>query len=202
MTGLRWSATWGRGERVGVCCLGFWGGRGQTRTCRGIFIRRLPRQCYSLGLRRGSSLRGWRRPWIDFSPGSRGGSLGGIRGKRKTGDGITRLWRRQWGKRGIEGVRKSITRRQNTVSQYIATQPILDLCKRATQRPGAQVPRRWWEQAGIDLEGGEETGGGVNNEIGDRVGGGVGQETERIRGRRGGVSGSERVKWSGLERGG
>ena len=50
--------------------------------------------------------------------------------------------------------------------------------------------------------GGEETGGGVNNEIGDRVGGGVGQETERIRGRRGGVSGSERVKWSGLERGG
>ena len=54
---------------------------------------------------------------------------------------------------GMEGIRKSITWRQNTVAQYIATRPILDLCKRATRRPGARVSRRWWEQAGIDLEG-------------------------------------------------
>ena len=51
------------------------------------------------------------------------------------------------------GIRTSITRIQNTVAQYIATWPILDLCKQATRRPGAQVSRRWWEQAGIDLEG-------------------------------------------------
>ena len=39
------------------------------------------------------------------------------------------------------------------VAQYIATRPILDLCERSTWRPGARVTRRWWEQAGIDLEG-------------------------------------------------
>ena len=51
--------------------------------------------------------------------------------------------------------------------------------------------------------GGKETGGGVNNEIGDGVGGGVRRGTERgCWSRRGGVSGSERVKWSGMERGG
>ena len=49
--------------------------------------------------------------------------------------------------------------------------------------------------------GGEETGGGVNDKIGDRVGGGVGHGTERCRGRREGVSGSERVNWSGAEDG-
>ena len=50
------------------------------------------------------------------------------------------------------GIRTSITRRQNTVTQYIATQPIMDLCERATRQPGAWVSRRWWEQAGIDPE--------------------------------------------------
>ena len=27
----------------------------------------------------------------------------------------------------------------------------MDLCEQATQRPGAWVSWRWWEQAGIDL---------------------------------------------------
>ena len=44
-------------------------------------------------------------------------------------------------------------RRQNTVAQYIAMQPILDLCERSTWRHRARVSWRWWEQAGIDLEG-------------------------------------------------
>ena len=48
--------------------------------------------------------------------------------------------------------RKDVTRRQNTVVQYIATQTILDLCERATQREGARVSRRWWDQEGIDLK--------------------------------------------------
>ena len=44
------------------------------------------------------------------------------------------------------------TRRQDTVAQYIAMQPILDLCEQSTQRLGVRVSRRWWEQEGIDLE--------------------------------------------------
>ena len=54
------------------------------------------------------------------------------------------------------GIRTSILRRQNTAAQYIATRPILDLCEQATRRPGARVPRRWWEQTGIDLKGARE----------------------------------------------
>ena len=57
------------------------------------------------------------------------------------------------GEAGFEDIRKSVTRRQNTVAQYIVTQPILDLCERATRRPGARVSLQWWEQDGIDLEG-------------------------------------------------
>ena len=48
------------------------------------------------------------------------------------------------GESGLEGIRKSFTGRQNTVAQYIATQPILDLCERSTQRPGARLSQRWW----------------------------------------------------------
>ena len=49
------------------------------------------------------------------------------------------------GEAGFKEIRKSVTRRQNTVAQYIATQPILDLCERSNRRPGARVYRRWWE---------------------------------------------------------
>ena len=54
---------------------------------------------------------------------------------------------------GFEGIRKYVTGRQNTVAQYIATQPILDLCDRSAQRPGAWVYRRWWKHDGLYLEG-------------------------------------------------
>ena len=33
---------------------------------------------------------------------------------------------------GFEGIGTYVTRRHNKVAQYIATQPILDLCERAT----------------------------------------------------------------------
>ena len=46
---------------------------------------------------------------------------------------------------GFEGIRKLVRRRQKTVPQYIATQPIMDHCERDTWRPGARVSRRWWE---------------------------------------------------------
>ena len=56
------------------------------------------------------------------------------------------------GEAGLEGIRKSIIRRHNTVTQYIVTRPILDLWKRANWRLGARLSRRWWKQDGIDLE--------------------------------------------------
>ena len=57
------------------------------------------------------------------------------------------------GEAGFEGIINSVTRRQNTVAQYIATGKSLDLCEQSTRRPGARVSWRWWDQAGIDLEG-------------------------------------------------
>ena len=42
---------------------------------------------------------------------------------------------------------------QNTVAQYIATWPSLDLCKKLVQRLWAWVPRRWWDQEVLDLVG-------------------------------------------------
>ena len=56
------------------------------------------------------------------------------------------------GDAGLQEIIKSVTRRQNMVAQYIATQPIFDLCELANQQPGARVSQRWWEQAGINLE--------------------------------------------------
>ena len=49
------------------------------------------------------------------------------------------------GEAGFKGVRKSITRRQNMVVQYIATRPIMELCEWSTWRPGARVSWWWWE---------------------------------------------------------
>ena len=57
---------------------------------------------------------------------------------------------------GFEGIGVYITRRQNTVAQYIETRPILDLCEQSVWRLGAWVSWRWWYQEGIDLEGGSD----------------------------------------------
>ena len=46
------------------------------------------------------------------------------------------------GEAGFEGIRKSVTRRQNTVAQYIATRTMMDLFERVTWRPGARVSLR------------------------------------------------------------
>ena len=43
---------------------------------------------------------------------------------------------------GLTDIRKSIHRRQNTVAQYIATRPLLDLCVGARAREGATVTLR------------------------------------------------------------
>ena len=52
---------------------------------------------------------------------------------------------------GFEDIGTYIMRRQNMVAQYISTRTIMDLCEQPTQRPGAWVSRRWWEQEGLDL---------------------------------------------------
>ena len=36
-----------------------------------------------------------------------------------------------------------ILKRQNTVAQYIATRPIMDLCKMMVWSPGARNAQRW-----------------------------------------------------------
>ena len=108
---------------------------------------------------------------------------------------------------GIVQIRTSILRRQNTVAQFIATRPILDLCKKAKRQPGARVPMRWWEQTDIDWKGARE---GRSSSIS----GGAGIEGVYglgVRGRRrynvqdckrhggGGVPGRKRLQWSGAE---
>ena len=57
---------------------------------------------------------------------------------------------------GIVRIRTAILRRQNTVAQFIATRPIMDLCEKAIIRPGARVPMRWWEQTRIYWKGARE----------------------------------------------
>ena len=54
---------------------------------------------------------------------------------------------------GFEKIRVYILKRQNRISQYIATQPILYLGEQSVQRPGAWISWRWWEHEGLDLVG-------------------------------------------------
>ena len=51
---------------------------------------------------------------------------------------------------GVVRISTSILLRQNTVAQFISMQPILGLCEVAARRPGTRVPRRWWDQTGIE----------------------------------------------------
>ena len=114
--------------------------------------------------------------------------------------GIVRIWR-------------SILRRQNTVAQFIATRPILGLCKVAVRRPGAWVPRIRWEQTGIDWKAAREKAEakeedkaaeaaeaeltGSDSELeAEKPGGGAGGTGEEVSL---GVSGSSGAEWSGAE---
>ena len=53
---------------------------------------------------------------------------------------------------GFKEIGVYVTRRQNTVTKYIATRPIMDLCEQSVWRPGAWVYRRWQEKEGLELE--------------------------------------------------
>ena len=54
---------------------------------------------------------------------------------------------------GLQTMEEYIQQRKNTVTQYIYTRSLLDLCERTERAPGAQVGMWWWEQAGINLAG-------------------------------------------------
>ena len=72
--------------------------------------------------------------------------------RRITGRQPRRGWDRKWFYPSLEGamkeagfkdIRTSINNRQNTVAQYIATRPLLDICEGTNQIGGARVSRRW-----------------------------------------------------------
>ena len=75
----------------------------------------------------------------------------------------------------------SIQRRQNTVAQYTATRPLLDLCEGARHREGARVTLRWWEQSVIDWDKAKakemETESTSGSELGADTEGEEGRET-------------------------
>ena len=54
---------------------------------------------------------------------------------------------------GVDEIGVYIAFRQNTVTQYIATRPIIDLCLMAERKPGLQISRQWWEQPALYILG-------------------------------------------------
>ena len=54
---------------------------------------------------------------------------------------------------GFEDIGEYILKRHNTIAQYIATRPIMDLCKKMVRRPGGWVSQRWWVKEGIYIAG-------------------------------------------------
>ena len=96
---------------------------------------------------------------------------------------------------GLTDIRTSILRRQNTVAQYIATRPLLDLCEGARAREGEKVPLRWWEQAGIDWE--KAKAKGVETDMTDGTETGTDTEGEEEREDESRASGSSGAEWSG-----
>ena len=61
-------------------------------------------------------------------------------------------------------IRMSILWRQNIVAQFIATRPILGLCEVTERRQRTRVPRRWWEQTGIDWKATREAAAAKNGD--------------------------------------
>ena len=94
---------------------------------------------------------------------------------------------------GMTDIRKSIANRQNTVVQYIATRPLLDLCEGARAREGSKVPMRWWNQADIDWETAKSKG------VEQDSTGGSGTDTDGEEGREdtSRASGPSGAEWSG-----
>ena len=103
---------------------------------------------------------------------------------------------------GLTDVGKSIENRQNTVKQYIATRPLLDLCEEARAREGTRVPLRWWNQTGIDWEAAKASREGEGGETDSTSRSGSSTEGEEKRNEEreeeeSRASGSSGAEWSG-----
>ena len=59
---------------------------------------------------------------------------------------------------GLQEADTYVSRRQNTVAQYIATRPIMDLCPAEKRNPGPRVVMRWCKQKVLDLKGVQTAG--------------------------------------------
>ena len=94
---------------------------------------------------------------------------------------------------GLTDVQTSINIRQNTVAHYIATRPLLDICKGATQREGARVTLRWLDQTGIDWEKAKAR----DTETESASNSGTDMEGEEARETESRASGSSGAEWSG-----
>ena len=47
---------------------------------------------------------------------------------------------------GFKEVETYVSRRQNTVAQFIATRPIIELCLEMEWRSGSRVTNQWWDK--------------------------------------------------------
>ena len=70
----------------------------------------------------------------------------------------------------------------------------MDLCERSTWRTGARVSRRWWEQAGIELEGAKKRAAEAATDSDLETDSDLGREKSS------GASGSIGAEWSGAEK--
>ena len=52
---------------------------------------------------------------------------------------------------GLEEVETYVLSHHNSITQYIATHPILELCLSVEQQTGAQVSMIWWDHIGLEL---------------------------------------------------
>ena len=67
---------------------------------------------------------------------------------------------------GFLTMEEYIRRCHNTVTHYIATRSMLDLCEGSERAPGVRGRMRWWEQEVIDLTGAREATEAVAEEEG------------------------------------
>ena len=53
---------------------------------------------------------------------------------------------------GLQEVENYVSLLHNTVAQFIAARPIMDLCMASERRLGSQVANKWWDQELLDLD--------------------------------------------------
>ena len=72
---------------------------------------------------------------------------------------------------GLNEMENYFVHHENTVTQYIVTRPIMDLCLAAECHMGTRVYKWWWRWEVLDLEGARTAD--CDAEQGERNGGGA-----------------------------